>query len=189
MPLNVPDSLHVTKEDGSHSKYWSRSPSPHSYHSTLLFRLKLVVRSVQSVPLLISSDMYITTLVSRSGYSWRLLQCFSLSLPSDVFCASLLFPFTLPVIPDILLTRWSNKCSSKVGTSAASGLHSLPHQHQCRCCPYFRFSVIRIPFPFRFLVSPPFHHLPPLRVFQLAVIAGKWSYNIYLDINCGRNGA
>jgi len=47
----------------------------------------------------------------------------------------------------------------------------------------FRLSV------FRFLMSPPFHHLPPLRVIQFAVIAGKWSCNIYLDIHCGRHGA
>jgi hypothetical protein len=88
-----------------------RVPPPlHSYHSTLLSTLKLVVRSVQSAPLLILSDMSVTTLVSRSGYSWRLIQCFSVSLPSNVFCASLFFPSTLPVIPDILLTRWSKKC-------------------------------------------------------------------------------
>jgi len=46
----------------------------------------------------------------------------------------------------------------KVGTTALFELQSLPYQHQCRCCPYFRFSVIRIPFSFRFLVSPPFPH-------------------------------
>ena len=44
------------------------------------------------------------------------------------------------------------------GTNALFVLQSLPHQHQCRCCPYFRFSVIRIPFSFRFLVSPSFLH-------------------------------
>jgi hypothetical protein len=41
------------------------------------------------------------------------------------------------------------------GTSAAFVLHFLPHQHQCRCCPYFKFSVIRIPFPRVSAFSPP----------------------------------
>jgi len=50
------------------------------------------------------------------------------------------------------------KLKYKLGTTAVFELQSLPHQHQCRCCAYFKFSVIRIPFPFRFLVSPPFPH-------------------------------
>ena len=49
-------------------------------------------------------------------------------------------------------------CVKRRGTTAVFELQSLPHQRQCRCCVYFRFSVIRIPFPFRFLVSPPFPH-------------------------------
>jgi hypothetical protein len=47
------------------------------------------------------------------------------------------------------------------GSGAAFGLHARDGQHQCHCCAYLRFSVLPIPFTFRFLVSPPFHPHPP----------------------------
>jgi hypothetical protein len=61
----------------SHSKHTSPSPSLLSFRSTLLFRLKLVVHSIHSVPLWFLRPLSIMTLVSRSGYSSRFIRCLS----------------------------------------------------------------------------------------------------------------
>ena len=62
----------------------------------------------------------------------------------------------LNVCPDLNdQNKWAAQNETFPGTSAGSGLHSLPRHHQCRCCPCFRFSVIRIPFPHVSAFSPP----------------------------------